>query len=114
MAGVLGSVAQELFFRSALFPALLLWMRPRGALLIHTLAFGVWHAGALLVAGDMLGGALAIIVLSLSACYARGWQTLRDGTVVWAMLHHAVLWIVGAFFDLSPPATGAAFDIGGG
>jgi membrane protease YdiL (CAAX protease family) len=101
--GILGSVAQELFFRSALLPTLLFLMQPRAALLIHTLAFGVWHAGALLVAGEMLVGALAIIVVSLVAGYAWGWQTIRDRTVMWAMVHHSLLWIVGSLFDLSPP-----------
>jgi membrane protease YdiL (CAAX protease family) len=103
MVGVLGSIAQELFFRAALLPALLVVMRPRRALLLHTLAFGVWHGGALLVAPGALAGAVVIIVVSLGAGYAWGWQTMRDRTVLWAMAHHSLLWVAGSFFDLSPP-----------
>ncbi len=102
--GVFGSVAQELFFRSALLPGLMLLTRPRTALVIHTVAFGIWHGGALLAAPDQMGGAIAIIVVSLGAGYAWGWQTLRDRTVIWAMAHHSLLWIAGSFFDLSPPS----------
>jgi membrane protease YdiL (CAAX protease family) len=101
--GVFGSVAQELYFRAALLPALLAMMPPRRALILHTLAFGGWHGGALLAAPEALAGALAIIIVSLGAGYAWGWQTMRDRTVVWAMGHHSLLWIAGSFFDLSPP-----------
>lgn len=78
-------------------------VRPRTAPLIHTAAFGLWHAGALLAAPGVLGGAIVIIVVSLLAGYLWGWQTMHDQTVLWAMAHHSVLWIIGSFFDLSPP-----------
>ncbi len=44
-----------------------------------------------------------IVGLSVLAGLAWGWQTLHDRTVLWAVLHHALLWVVGSMFDLSPP-----------
>jgi membrane protease YdiL (CAAX protease family) len=103
LLGALGAIGQELFFRSALLPMLLARTTRRRALILHTLAFGVWHAGALLAAPGHLGGAFSIILVSLGAGYAWAYQTARDRTVVWAMAHHAFLWVIGSFFDLSPP-----------
>jgi hypothetical protein len=102
----LGGVSQELFFRAALLPVLLVWLGGRRwpALLGHTLLFTIWHAGALLVTPpEMLGGAVAILVVSFLAGLAWGWQTLHDRTIVWVLVHHALLWIVGSMFLLAPP-----------
>lgn len=101
-----GGVSQELLFRAALLPLLLraLGGRRWPALLAQTGLFAVWHAGAFLaVPVDLMAGAAMIVGLSVLAGLAWGWQTLRDRTVVWASLHHALLWVVGSMFDLSPP-----------
>jgi hypothetical protein len=102
----LGGVGQELFFRAALLPLLLARLpgRPRTALVLHSALFTVWHAGALLVTpAEAIGGAIALLVVAFLAGLSWGWQTVHDGTVRWAMAHHALLWVVGSMFLLAPP-----------
>jgi len=101
-----GGVAQELLFRAALLPVLLRAFggRPWPALLAQTALFAVWHGGAFLaVSPDLMAGATMIVGLSVLAGLAWGWQTLHDRTVLWAILHHTLLWVVGSMFDLGPP-----------
>lgn len=101
-----GGIAQELFFRSALLPLLLvvLKLKPWKALLLHTVLFGLWHAGAFWFAPQYgFAGPIAITTVSLVAGIIWGWQTMHDRTVVWAMLHHAGLWVIGSLFYLGPP-----------
>jgi hypothetical protein len=42
------------------------------------------------------------VVVAFLAGLAWGWQTMHDGTVWWAMGHHARPWVVGSAFLLSP------------
>jgi membrane protease YdiL (CAAX protease family) len=101
----LGGVGQELFFRAALLPLLLARLPGRWtALVLHSVLFTVWHAGALLVTPvEAIGGAIALLVVAFLAGLSWGWQTVHDGTVRWAMAHHAALWVVGSMFLLAPP-----------
>jgi hypothetical protein len=102
----LGGVAQELYFRAALLPLLLVLMRgrQRAALIAHALLFTVWHAGAVLVTPpEAAAGLVALLLVAFLAGLSWGWQTLHDGTARWAMAHHALLWIVGSLFLLAPP-----------
>jgi hypothetical protein len=102
----LGGVAQELYFRAALLPLMLALLRGRSwvALFLHALLFTVWHAGAVLVTPrEAAAGVVALLVVALLAGLSWGWQTLHDGTVRWAMAHHALLWVVGSLFLLAPP-----------
>jgi hypothetical protein len=102
----LGGVAQELYFRAALLPLLLVLLRGRSwpALVLHALLFTVWHAGAVLITPrEAAAGVVALLVVALLAGLSWGWQTLHDGTVRWAVAHHALLWVVGSLFLLAPP-----------
>jgi hypothetical protein len=102
----LGGASQELFFRAALLPLLVVALggRTRRALVVHALLFTVWHAGALLVTPtDAFVGAVAILVVAFLAGLSWGWQTLHDRTVWWALGQHALLWVVGSMFLLAPP-----------
>jgi membrane protease YdiL (CAAX protease family) len=103
----LGGASQELFFRAALLPLLVIALggRTRRALVVHALLFTVWHAGALLVTpADAIAGAVAILVVAFLAGLSWGWQTLHDRTVWWALGQHALLWVVGSMFLLASPS----------
>jgi hypothetical protein len=102
----LGGVAQELYFRAALLPLLLVLMRGRrwAALITHALMFTLWHAGAVLVTPpEAVAGLGALLLVAFLAGMSWGWQTLHDGTARWAMAHHSMLWVVGSLFLLAPP-----------
>ncbi len=102
----LGGIAQELYFRAALLPLLVALLRGRAwaALLVHAVLFTVWHAGAVLVTpAEAAAGVVALLVVAFLAGISWGWQTLHDGTVRWAMAHHALLWVFGSLFLLAPP-----------
>jgi hypothetical protein len=102
----LGGVAQELYFRAALLPLLVVLLPGRRwtALTLHAVLFTVWHGGALLVTpAEALAGVVALLVVAFLAGLSWGWQTLHDGTVRWAMAHHALLWVIGSLFLLAPP-----------
>jgi hypothetical protein len=101
-----GGLSQELFFRAALLPVLLAVFRgrPWPALTLHTALFAVWHAGAFLVTPPgMIAGPVSIVAASLIAGLVWGWVTLHDRTVLWAALHHSLLWVIGSMFFLGPP-----------
>lgn len=101
-----GGISQELFFRAALLPALLVLFknRPLPALLLHVVLFAIWHAGAFLITpAELIAGPIAIVSLSLVAGLVWGWQTIHDRTILWAMIHHSLLWVVGSMFYLGPP-----------
>lgn len=101
-----GGVAQELYFRAALLPLLVVLLRGKAwtALLVHAALFTIWHGGAVLVTPpEAAGGVVALLVVAFLAGISWGWQTLHDGTVRWAMAHHALLWVVGSLFLLAPP-----------
>ena len=78
--------------------------RQWAGLIVHALLFTVWHAGAILVTPpEAIAGLLALLLVAFLAGISWGWQTLHDGTVRWAMAHHALLWVVGSLFLLAPP-----------
>jgi membrane protease YdiL (CAAX protease family) len=94
-------VSQELFFRAALLPALrlLLPKRARLALILHSVLFGLWHIGPLFL-GAPMWAVVAIMLVPFLSGLGWGWQVGRDGTVVWAMLQHSLIWVVGLQFDM--------------
>ena len=91
-------VAQELYFRAALLPALE-WLldRPRRALLLSSLMFSLFHAGMFTVAPP--AAAVSALLVTFLAGLGWGWQVQRDRTVLWAMLHHALLQLILRLFD---------------
>jgi membrane protease YdiL (CAAX protease family) len=95
----LSGISQELFFRSALLPAMRSTFnrKPLLALFVHSLLFGLWHIGPLFI------GAPVIIVISIMfvpflSGIGWGWQVEKDGTVVFAMIQHSLIWVVGMQF----------------
>jgi membrane protease YdiL (CAAX protease family) len=96
-----GGVAQELYFRAALLPAMeaLLPDRSRLALVLHAALFGLWHIAPLFVGAPAWAVAAVMLVPFLSGL-GWGWQVRRDRTVVWAMVQHSLIWVVGLQFAL--------------
>lgn len=94
-------VAQELFFRAALLPAMLLVVKKRRglALVAHAVLFGLWHIGPLFV-GAPLWAVVAVMLVPFLSGIGWGWQVLQDRTVLWAMVQHTLIWVVGLQFAL--------------
>jgi membrane protease YdiL (CAAX protease family) len=92
------AISQELFFRAALLPALLLVMprKPRFALVLHAMIFAFYHIGMFRVAPP--GAAVSALFLTFLIGLGWGWQVKRDGTIVWAMIHHTILQIILKLF----------------
>lgn len=94
------SIAQEIFFRSALLPALLQCLKGKfgWALLIHSILFAIWHMGVFTTNAPP-AAATAVILVPFLISFAWGWQVHRDRTVFWAILHHTSLQIVMRLFS---------------
>jgi len=94
-------ISQELFFRAALLPALMRIFpdQPRQSLLLHAGLFGLWHIGPLFV-GAPLWAVLAVMLVPFLSGIGWGWQVQRDGTVLWAVIQHSLIWVVGLQFSL--------------
>ena len=95
-------ISQELFFRAALLPAIVVTFkkRPILALVLHSLLFGLWHIGPLFV-GAPLWAVVAIMFVPFLSGIGWGWQVQRDKTVVWAMVQHSLIWIIGSPFSFN-------------
>jgi membrane protease YdiL (CAAX protease family) len=95
-------VSQELFFRASLLPAVQLALRQRGrlALLVHSLLFGLWHIGPAFV-GAPIWAVLAVMLVPFICGIGWGWQVQRDRTVIWAMVQHSLIWMIGLQFPMS-------------
>ena len=95
-------VSQDLFFRSALLPAMGLIVRNRRrlALVLHAVLFGLWHIGPLLV-GAPIWAVIAVMLVPFLSGLGWGWQVQHDRTVVWAMIQHSAIWVIALQF--APP-----------
>ena len=89
-------ISQEMFFRAALLPAVraMLKNRPTLALLLHSILFGLWHIGPLFL-GAPTGAVIAIMLVPFLLGIGWGWQVQHDRTVVWAMVQHSLIWVIG-------------------
>lgn len=87
-------IAQELYFRSTLLPALRRAFTGRIflALTTNSLMFALYHAGMFLVAP--VGVAAGALILTFLAGLGWGWQVGQDKTVLWAMVHHSLLQMI--------------------
>jgi hypothetical protein len=87
------ALGQELYFRGALLTALGSIGAVRGwrAVALQALAFGVWHLRAFRVVAP----GLALVVLGGTCVVGAlwGWQTRRDGTLVYALAQHTAFLI---------------------
>ena len=96
-----GGFAQELYFRSALLPTMLFVFkkRERTGLIMHSALFGLWHIGPLFVGAPLWAVAAVLLVPFLSGL-GWGWQVNHDKTVVWAMIQHILIWVIGLQFPV--------------
>lgn len=96
-----GGIAQELFFRSALLPAVLVKMpgRPILGIVLHSVLFALWHIGPLFV-GAPLWAVFAVMLVPFLCGIGWGWQVNRDRTVIWAMVQHSLFWVIGLQFPV--------------
>jgi membrane protease YdiL (CAAX protease family) len=94
-------VSQELFFRSALLPAmgLIVKDRRRAALVLHAVLFGLWHIGPLFV-GAPIWAVIAVILVPFLSGLGWAWQVQHDRTVVWAMIQHSAIWVIALQFAI--------------
>lgn len=93
-------IAQELFFRAALLPALERIMPGRRflALLAHTAIFILWHLRTFTLLPSFPFILLVATVLGLAGL-AWGGQVQRDDTVLWSTAQHSLFLIVMSMFD---------------
>ncbi|MBE0411208.1 MAG: CPBP family intramembrane metalloprotease [Anaerolineales bacterium] len=94
-------ISQELFFRSVLLPVMVMIIKGRKkiGLVLHSLLFGLWHIGPLFV-GAPPWAVMAVMLVPFLCGLGWGWQVQRDGTVLWAMLQHSLIWVIGLQFIL--------------
>jgi membrane protease YdiL (CAAX protease family) len=92
-------IAQELFFRSSLLPALerVLPGRKTIALLLHSAIFIGFHYRTF-QSIPSIGPALIVAVVLFAAGCGWGWQVQRDRTVVWAMVQHSLFLVLMSMF----------------
>ena len=95
-------IAQELFFRSTLLPTLrrVFNRRPWLALVVHAVLFGLWHIGPLFI-GAPIWVVIAVMAVPFLSGIGWGWQVVHDRTVVWAMIQHSLIWVVGLQFAVA-------------
>jgi membrane protease YdiL (CAAX protease family) len=96
-----GGIAQELFFRSALLPAVLVMVlrRPILGIVLHSVLFALWHIGPLFV-GAPVWAVFAVMLVPFLCGIGWGWQVNRDRTVIWAMVQHSLFWVIGLQFPI--------------
>ena len=92
-------IAQELFFRSTLLPTLrhVFSRDSRLALILHSVLFGFWHIGPLFV-GAPAWAVIAVMAVPFLSGIGWGWQVVHDRTVIWAMIQHSLIWVIGLQF----------------
>lgn len=92
-------IAQELYFRSSLLPALerALGGRKTAAILLHGLVFVGYHYRTFSALPSLPIGILVAVVLFAAGC-GWAWQVQRDRTVVWAMIQHSLFLAVMSMF----------------
>jgi hypothetical protein len=83
--------AQELYFRSALLPALVKrWGGHRWpALVLHGLIFVAYHWRTFSSIGA-IGPSVAVGMVLFLAGLAWGWESQRDRTVLWTVVQHSI------------------------
>ena len=91
-------IAQELYFRASLLPALeRLSQKKSTALILHALVFIAFHLRTFLAIGAQPIAFVVVLVL-FAAGYTWGWQVQRDRTVMWAMLQHSLFLVAMSMF----------------
>jgi membrane protease YdiL (CAAX protease family) len=95
-------IAQELFFRSTLLPTFrqIFHQRPRLALILHSVLFAFWHIGPLFI-GAPAWAVIAVMAVPFLSGIGWGWQVVHDRTVIWAMIQHSLIWVIGLQFVIA-------------
>jgi hypothetical protein len=95
-------IAQELYFRGSLLPALerALHGKKVAALLLHALIFVGYHFRTFRAASSSPIVILIAVVLFAAGC-GWGWQVQKDRTVAWAMGQHSLFLILMSMFEWS-------------
>lgn len=92
-------IAQELFFRASVLPALERAMpgRRHAPLLVHSALFVAWHLRTFTLLPSLPIGLLVTAVLFVAGT-AWGRQVQRDGTVVWSIAQHSAFLAIMSMF----------------
>ena len=92
-------IAQELYFRGSLLPALehTLHGKQGKALVLHALIFVGYHIRTFRSVSSLPVTILIAIVLFAAGC-AWGWQVQKDRTIVWAMVQHSLFLMLMSLF----------------
>ncbi|MDD5469131.1 MAG: hypothetical protein PHS96_15185 [Anaerolineales bacterium] len=92
-------VAQELYFRSALLPALKKGLGGRlwPALLVHCLIFVGYHFRTFRSIGAV-GPAMVVGVVLFLGGLAWGWHSQRDRTILWTSVQHSLFLMAMSLF----------------
>lgn len=92
-------IAQELYFRSSLLPALekAFGHRRNLALILHATIFIAFHYRTYQALPSLPIALVVTVVLFLAGC-GWGWQVQRDRTVVWAALQHSLFLVLMSMF----------------
>ena len=97
-------IAQELFFRAALLPALVgtFERRPVRAVALHAVLFALWHVPRVLMTAPVapVPGAVAVAVVTFLAGMGWGWQVQHDRTLAWALAQHVLFLASMSLFGL--------------
>ena len=93
-------IAQELFFRATMLPVFLMLLRGRPllAVFLHSVLFAIWHVPLAFITAPV-PGAVAVILVTFLGGMAWGWQTQRDGTLIWAVLQHCLFLMAMGLFE---------------
>ncbi len=93
-------IAQELYFRSSLLPALERTFagKKKVALLVHAAIFIGFHFRTFRSISELAPAMVVATVLFLAGC-AWGWQVQKDRTVIWAMIQHSAFLVLMSMFD---------------
>lgn len=93
-------IAQELYFRGALLPALeqALHGKKVAALLLHALVFVGYHFRTFRSVPSIPIAVVISIVLFAAGC-GWAWQVQKDRTVVWAIGQHSLFLMVMSMFE---------------
>ncbi len=93
-------LAQELYFRSGLLPALekAFQGKKKAALIAHAVVFVGFHYRTFRAIPSVGPGIIVAAVLFLAGC-GWGWQVQRDSTVVWAVVQHSFFLVLMSMFD---------------
>jgi hypothetical protein len=99
--GALSGVSQELYFRGALLPAVMLIFpgRLRLAIGLHAAVFVLWHLRMFTEAPVLAWFPIGFVLFA--AGYGWGWQVNRDRTLVWAMMQHSLFLVAMSLFGLA-------------